>query len=84
MNNNIEEPNPNFINLIENIDIYSINDTDYSKYEFHIETSECTSCNVDGYTVILNNYNIFKSFLNLKSIYLLKIFNMFKNIVNNI
>lgn len=69
------------MNIINNTNIYSIDKTDYSQISFTIETSKCSQCNIDGYTLILNDYNLFKSFLNFKSIYLLKIFNIFKNIL---
>lgn len=77
----INNETKNIIKLIRSIDIYSLNTIDYSQIKFNIETSNCTSCNVDGYTLILKDFSLFKSFLNFNSIYLIRIFNMFKNIL---
>lgn len=78
---NINENTKNIIKNINEIDIYSLNTTDYSQIKFNIQKNNCTSCEVDGYTLILNDFNLFKSFLNFNSIYLIRIFNMFKNIL---
>jgi hypothetical protein len=69
-----------FINIINKTNMYSIDKTDYSQIKFNIESTRCVTCNLDGYSLILEDYSLFKSFLNFKSIYLLKIFNMYKNI----
>lgn len=77
----INNETKNIIKNINDIDIYSLNTIDYSQIKFNIQKNNCTSCNVDGYTLILKDFNLFKSFLNFNSIYLIRIFNMFKNIL---
>lgn len=67
---------------LDSLNVFDTNNINYSKIEFNIKTNKCSECSVDGYMVILDNPELFDIFINLNSIYIDRIFNMYKNIIN--
>lgn len=67
---------------LDSLNVFETNNINYSKIEFDIKTTKCSECSVDGYMIILDNSELFDIFINLNSIYIDRIFNMYKNIIN--
>lgn len=65
-----------------NLSITDIEEEKYSDYVYEIDNEGCNNCNIDTFTIIKENPELFSKFINTESKYIISMFNFFNKIKN--